>query len=117
MTTGETHSAIFLVVILAVATYAKFVLGYSAKEYFRLFFGEFRALLNADSKPAAINAFGVVVASFVLVANALMPQFTKLLTLASEPPSTGSDLGPAFAVASFIFLASFLCVHLIRPKG
>ena len=113
MTDSERHSLLLLVIVLVVATYAKYILKYSLKEFLAFLLEEFRLLLSIDVKAGAINAFGVVVSSIFLIANFVVPKFDKLLSVGGIVPASGNTTVSSFAAAGFVVIASFVCVHLL----
>jgi hypothetical protein len=116
MTDADSRIVIWIVIALAVATYAKYILGWSFKEFIQILLSEFKDLLNGDKTAGAVNAATVICGFLLLFGALLIPSFVGFFTLSGYLPSAGNVTDSASGAAIVILAGGLLCVRFIRPK-
>lgn len=114
MSDAQINFTIWIVIILSVMTYCKYVLGYSFSEVMKDAIREFKSLLKGDFSAESINA-GVVVALIVIV---LLYVFMNTGSRMVNGASSGKVMAPNFSelivLCGMIGVFGIICVYVLR---
>jgi len=114
MTDADWRILAGIAIVLAVATYSKYVLAWSTKDFIIAMIREFRDLMTGKYTPGGINA-AVLVGLFVLTAAfAFIPKFEKILSLGGAIPSSSPSSAVLIGACLMFVIGGLICVSLVR---
>lgn len=117
MTENDVRYLVTLIIVMAVAAFAKYVMKWSAKEFIGYVVREFADLLSRKPTPGAINALGILVSFLFLGSSIFIPSFDKLLRLGNSIPTQPASVAIPIFGGVFILLGTLICVHLVRGSA
>lgn len=103
-----------LVIVLIVASYAKYILGWSLKDLLIAIIKEFSDLFKLKPTPGAINAATLMAVFLMGGTIVFFPKFEKILSVGGAIPATNETQTVALGIMAMLLLGGLVCVSLIK---